>query len=76
MKKLVKFLEDARLELSNNLTERSIKPFVIGRRSWLFANIPRRARTSAVECSLGRIGEGERLGVVFRDFKSRNTIHG
>jgi transposase len=36
------------LELSNNRAERSIKPFVIGRKNWLFANTPRGAKTSAV----------------------------
>ena len=46
--KLNVFLEDGRLELSNNRAERSIKPFVIGRKNWLFANTPRGAKTSAV----------------------------
>lgn len=50
--KLVVFLEDGRLELSNNRAERSIKPFVIGRKNWLFANTPRGARASAVIYSL------------------------
>lgn len=30
------FLFDGRLELDNNLSERTIKPFVIGRKNWLF----------------------------------------
>jgi len=46
--KLTAFLKDGRLEISNNRTERSIKPFVIGRKNWLFANTPRGARSSAV----------------------------
>ena len=50
--KLVVFLEDGRLELDNNRAERSIKPFVIGRKNWLFANTPRGARTSAVIYSI------------------------
>ena len=37
---LIRVLEDGRLELSNNLAERSIKPFVIGRKNFLFANTP------------------------------------
>lgn len=36
--KLMVFLDDGRLEISNNRSERSIKPFVIGRKNWLFAN--------------------------------------
>jgi hypothetical protein len=33
-------------------SERSIKPFVIGRKAWLFANTPRGARASAVTYSI------------------------
>lgn len=50
--KLKVFLEDGRLELDNNRSERSIKPFVIGRKNWLFANTPRGARASAVIYSI------------------------
>ena len=46
--KLERFLEDGRLEIDNNRAERSIKPFVIGRKNWLFANTPRGARASAL----------------------------
>lgn len=46
--KLVVFLADGRLELDNNRSERTIRPFVIGRKNWLFANTPRGARASAV----------------------------
>jgi transposase len=46
--KLVRFLEDGRIELDNNRAERSIKPFVIGRKNWLFANTPRGAKASAI----------------------------
>jgi len=50
--KLIGFLADGRLEITNNRAERSIKPFVIGRKNWLFANTPRGARTSAVIYSI------------------------
>jgi transposase len=50
--KLTRFLDDGRIELSNNRAERSIKPFVIGRKNWLFANTPRGARTSATIYSI------------------------
>ncbi len=36
--KLMNYLKDGRLEISNNLSERAIKPFAIGRKNWLFAN--------------------------------------
>ena len=50
--KLTAFLQDGRLELDNSRAERSIKPFVIGRKNWLFANTPRGARASAVVYSI------------------------
>jgi transposase len=50
--KLIQFLEDGRLEIDNNRAERSIKPFVIGRKNWLFANTPRGAKTSAIIYSI------------------------
>jgi transposase len=49
---LIRVLEDGRLELSNNRAERSIKPFVMGRKNWLFANTPAGAQSSAVIYSL------------------------
>ncbi len=49
---LIRYLEDGRLELSNNRAERSIKPFVIGRKNFLFANTPLGAQGSAVIYSL------------------------
>ena len=49
---LLRYLEDGRLEMSNNRAERSIKPFVMGRKNWLFANTPAGAQASAVIYSL------------------------
>ncbi len=51
-RKLNAFLLDGRLELDNNRSERAIKPFVIGRKNWLFANTPGGARSSATIYSL------------------------
>jgi len=45
--KLTAFLKDGVLEIDNNRSERSIKPFVIGRKNWLFSNTPRGAAASA-----------------------------
>ena len=50
--KLQRFLLDGRLEIDNNRSERSIKPFVIGRKGWLFCNTPKGARASAVVYSI------------------------
>jgi transposase len=46
------YLLDGRLEISNNRAERSIKPFVMGRKNFLFANVPKGAEASAVIYSL------------------------
>jgi transposase len=51
-KYLERYLLDGRLEISNNRTERSIKPFVIGRKNWIFNNTPNGARASAIYYSL------------------------
>ena len=50
--RLTVFLEDGRIELSNNRTERSIKPFVISRKNFLFANTVNGPKSSAVMFSL------------------------
>lgn len=34
---LLHYMEDGRLEIDNNRSERAVKPFVIGRKNWLFA---------------------------------------
>jgi len=49
---LLNYLKDGRLEPSNNRTERSIKPFVIDRKNFLFANTPGGTKGSAVIFSL------------------------
>ncbi|BBN97858.1 IS66 family transposase [Sporolactobacillus terrae] len=50
--KLIVFLQDGRLEMDNNRAERSIKPFVMGRKNWLFSNTPRGAVASSTIYSL------------------------
>ena len=49
---LINYLQDGRLEISNNRAERSIKPFVMGRKNFLFANVPKGAEASAIIYSL------------------------
>jgi transposase len=46
--KLNVFLNDGRLEIDNNRSERAIKPVVIGRKNFLFSNTPRGAKSSAI----------------------------
>jgi hypothetical protein len=59
--KLENFLLDGRLELSNNLSERSIKPFVISRKNFLFSNSTRGATASAVVFSIIETAKGNNL---------------
>jgi transposase len=49
---LMNYLLDGRLEISNNRAERSAKPFVMGRKNFLFANVPKGAEASAIIYSL------------------------
>lgn len=58
---LTRYLEDGRLEISNNLAERSIKPFVMDRKNFLFANTPNGARGSAVIFSMIETAKENRL---------------
>lgn len=55
------YLEDGRLELTNNLGERTVKPFVIGRKNWLFANTARGAESSAIMYSLCETAKANHL---------------
>ena len=45
--KLVRVLDDGRLPLDTNLVENAIRPFVVGRKNWLFADSVAGARASA-----------------------------
>ncbi len=49
---LTTFLEDGHLEIDNNKAENAIRPFVIGRKNWLFSGSPRGAKASALLYSL------------------------
>ncbi len=50
--RLINYLKDGRLECDNNRAERSIKPFVIGRKNWIFCNTERGAEASAIIFSI------------------------
>lgn len=45
-KELETFLLDGRLELTNNRAERAVKPFVMGRKNWLFSDTNKGADAS------------------------------
>ena len=46
------YIEDGRLRPDNNLAENAIRPFVIGRKNWLFSGSPTGAHASATLYSL------------------------
>jgi len=45
--KLIRYLEDGRLEIDNNLAENAIRPFVIGRKNFLFSDSVHGVKASA-----------------------------
>jgi transposase len=50
--KLIRYLDDPRLEIDNNFSERAMKDFAIGRKNWLFSDNPDGAKAGAVIYSL------------------------
>jgi transposase len=44
---LIRVFDDGRLEVDNNLCENAIRPFVMGRKAWLFSDTPAGAEASA-----------------------------
>lgn len=49
---LTQYINDGRLEIDNNRSERAIKPFVIGRKNWLFNTSTKGADASSILFSL------------------------
>lgn len=50
--KLLVYLQDGRIPIDNNLVENAIRPFVVGRKNWLFSGSPDGAKASAAFYSL------------------------
>lgn len=50
--RLVRYVEAGYLPIDNNPAERAIKPFVIGRKAWVFSDTPKGAAASAQHYSL------------------------
>jgi transposase len=66
--KLVRYVDDGRLNIDNNRAERAIKPFVIGRKNWMFSNTENGASASATLYSL--VESAKANGVVPFDYLS------
>ena len=50
--KLIRYIDDGLLSIDNNRAERAVKPFVIGRKNWLFSASTQGARSSAMLYSI------------------------
>jgi len=50
--KLMVYCSNGELNISNILAENAIRPFVIGRKAWLFSDTPKGAQASAIHYSL------------------------
>lgn len=55
------FLEDGALEIDNNGAERSIRPFVVGRKNWLFSASTKGADSSALLYSIIETAQNNKL---------------
>jgi hypothetical protein len=77
---LVRVLDDGRLEVDNNRCENAIRPFVLGRRAWLFADTPAGAEASARLYSLIETAKASGLepyaflALVFRELPRATTL--
>ena len=49
---LMAYLDNGEVPISNNLAENAIRPFALGRKNWLFCDMPKGAEASAIVYSL------------------------
>jgi len=59
--RLVGYLQDGTLQPDNNGAENAIRPFVLGRKNWLFAGTPKGAEASALLYSLIETAKANKL---------------
>ena len=59
--RLMNFLLDGRLEISNNRSERGIRPVAIGRKNWMFSFSPKGAEASAIIYSIVETAKANNL---------------
>ena len=61
--KLARYTLDGLLNIDNNRAERAIKPFVIGRKNWLFSQTATGANASAILYSIIETAKANDLNV-------------
>ena len=74
---LYRFLEDGDIPISNNRAENAIRPFVVGRKNWLFSDSVKGAEASAMIYSVAVTAQTNGLDVekYFKElFSSKNPI--
>jgi transposase len=78
--KLVRYTERGDLPIDNNRCENAIRPFVVGRKAWLFSDTPAGAHASAVIYSLVQTAKANGLEPytwlrrVLRDLPAANSV--
>lgn len=78
--KLIRYVENGAWPIDNNLCENAIRPFVIGRRNWLFADTVAGAHASAnlysiIEtCKANSIDPYAYLVSLFRKLPAAQTV--
>ncbi len=78
--RLIRYLDDGRLEIDNNLTENAIRPFVVGRKNWLFSDSVKGVTASANLYSLIETAKANGLEpygylrTVFSELPAANTV--
>lgn len=60
---LMNYLEDGRCSFSNNLSENSIRPFVVGRKGWLFCDTVAGAQASAMAYTMVEMAKAHGINV-------------
>lgn len=77
---LVQYLNDGHAAIDNNRAERCIRPFVIGRKNWLFSNSVRGAKASAAIYSVIETAKANQieplhyLTHLFKQLPNANTL--
>jgi len=64
-KRLIRYVDDGRLRPDNNLAENAIRPFVVGRKNWLFSAHPNGAAASAALYSIIETAKANELKPYF-----------
>jgi transposase len=79
--RLIRYLDDGTYPIDNNLAENAIRPFVVGRKNWLFSNSQAGAKASANLYSLiqtakaNGINPYEYLKLVFKEMPNVVTVN-